>query len=272
MPAFDPESIARQVRAAQDGAHAIAPLTSRHPGFSLAAAYDVAARVRRARVAGGAVPVGRKIGFTNAAIWTALGVDFPVWGSMYAHTVVHVDQGEVRCSLARYVEPRIEPEIVLRFHAAPPLTRDLEKILACVDGIAHGFELVQSHYPAWQFQAADTVADGALHGALFVGPFEDPAALGPDLLEKLERFRVELSCDGIRRETGVGANVLGSPLAAMAHLLGVLADRPADEAFQAGELVTTGTLTRAYPVHAGQTWSTALDGIGLSGLRIAFDE
>ncbi|KRC84581.1 2-hydroxyhexa-2,4-dienoate hydratase [compost metagenome] len=272
MSAFDPESLARQVLAAQDGVHPLTPFTARYPGFSLEAAYDVAARVRRTRAGAGAVLAGRKIGFTNAAMWAALGVDFPVWGSMYAHTVVHVAEGEARCSLGGYMEPRIEPEIVLRFHAVPPATSDLAKILACVDGIAHGFELVQSHFPAWQFQAADTVADGALHGALFVGPFEDPARLGPDLQDKLERFRIELSCDGVRRETGGGANVLGSPLAAMAHLLGVLADRPADEAFQAGELVTTGTLTRAYPVHAGQTWSTALDGIGLPGLRIAFED
>ncbi len=66
--------------------------------------------------------------------------------------------------------------------------------------------------------------------------------------------------------------MLGSPLAAVAHLLAVLAERPADEAIQAGELVTTGTLTQAHPVHAGETWSTALEGIGLPGLRIVFDE
>ncbi|MNR56076.1 hypothetical protein D3C85_1765790 [compost metagenome] len=66
--------------------------------------------------------------------------------------------------------------------------------------------------------------------------------------------------------------MLGNPLAALAHLLAVVADRPADEAVQAGELVTTGTLTKAYPVHAGETWSTALEGVGLPGMRIVFDE
>ncbi|MFD4841210.1 2-keto-4-pentenoate hydratase [Achromobacter sp. NPDC058515] len=269
---FDPPALAREIKAAQDDALSVAPITARYPRFSLAAAYDVAARVHEARLAQGAAAVGRKIGFTNPAMWASLGVDFPVWGRVYEHTATHSDSGEVRCRLDRYVEPRIEPEIVLHFHAAPPQTRDLASILACVDWIAHGFELVQSHYPAWQFQAADTVADNALHGALFVGPREEPASLGPDLIDQLERFRVALSCNGIRRETGCGANVLGNPLAALAHLLAVLADRPAGEAIQAGELVTTGTLTKAYPVHAGETWSTALEGIGLSGMRIVFDE
>ena len=269
---FDPLVLAREIKAAQDGALSVAPVTARYPGFSLAAAYEVAARLHEARLAEGALAVGRKIGFTNTAMWAALGVDFPVWGRVYAHTTMHSDNGEAHCSLGRYVEPRIEPEIVLHFHSAPPQTQDLSRILACVDWIAHGFELVQSHYPAWQFQAADTVADNALHGALFVGAREDPANLGPDLIDQLRRFRVELSCNGIRRETGCGANVLGNPLAALAHLLAVVADRPADEAVQAGELVTTGTLTKAYPVHAGETWSTALEGVGLPGMRIVFDE
>jgi 2-keto-4-pentenoate hydratase len=272
MPASDPAALAREIKAAQDHASYIAPVTARRPRFDLDAAYDVAARIHQARLAEGALLVGRKIGFTNAAMWAALGVDFPVWGRVYEHSAVYDDTGEVHCRLGRYVEPRIEPEIVLHFHCAPPRTREPAAILECVDWIAHGFELVQSHYPAWQFQAADTVADNALHGGLYVGPLMEPAELGPGLIERLADFRVELACNGIHRETGTGANVLGSPLAALAHLLEVVGERPADEAIQAGELVTTGTLTKAYPVHAGETWSTTLDGIGLPGLRIVFDE
>ncbi|WP_238914262.1 2-keto-4-pentenoate hydratase [Achromobacter insolitus] len=272
MPASDAAVLAREVKAAQDHASYIAPLTTRRPRFDLDAAYDVAARIHQARLAEGALLVGRKIGFTNPAMWAALGVDFPVWGRVYEHSAFYDDTGEVHCRLGRYVEPRIEPEIVLHFHSAPPATRDPATLLACVDWIAHGFELVQSHYPAWQFQAADTVADNALHGALFVGPLMEATDLGPGLIEQLADFRIDLSCNGIHRETGYGSNVLGSPLAALAHLLAVLAERPADEAIQAGELVTTGTLTQAHPVHAGETWSTALEGIGLPGLRIVFDE
>ncbi|MGY6271997.1 2-keto-4-pentenoate hydratase [Achromobacter denitrificans] len=272
MPVSDPAGLARDIKAAQDRAAALAPISARYPRFGLDAAYEVAARVHRARLEEGAQPVGRKIGFTNPAMWAALGVDFPVWGRVYAHTAVVVEGAEARCALRRYVEPRIEPEIVLHFGAAPPQTRDPARILDCVDWIAHGLELVQSHYPAWQFQAADTVADNALHGALFIGPRQEPAALGPGLAGRLARFQVELSCNGVLRESGRGANALGSPLLAIAHLLGVLADRPADEAIQAGELVTTGTLTRAYPVHPGETWSTALDGIALPGMRIVFEE
>jgi len=40
---------------------------------------------------------------------------------------------------------------------------------------------------------------------------------------------------------------------------------------QAGEIVTTGTLTAALPVSPGQTWTTVIEGIDLSGLSITFE-
>ena len=38
----------------------------------------------------------------------------------------------------------------------------------------------------------------------------------------------------------------------------------------AGETVTTGTLTRTFPIKAGETWSTRISGIPLTGLSIRF--
>ena len=74
------------------------------------------------------------------------------------------------------------------------------------------------------------------------------------------------------RETGRGSNVLGNPLAAMAYLLSVIATQPRAAAIVAGELVTTGTITAAYPIRAGETWSTVFDGIALPGLTVEFGD
>jgi 2-oxo-3-hexenedioate decarboxylase len=67
---------------------------------------------------------------------------------------------------------------------------------------------------------------------------------------------------------GGGANVLDSPLLAFAHMADLLERQPGFAPVQAGEIVTTGTLTAALTVKAGETWSTALDGIELPGLEI----
>ena len=67
-------------------------------------------------------------------------------------------------------------------------------------------------------------------------------------------------------ETGVGANVLDSPALALAHLAGVLAGQPQFPPLAAGEIVTTGTVTDAWPVAPGETWTSDYGALGLPGL------
>ena len=69
-------------------------------------------------------------------------------------------------------------------------------------------------------------------------------------------------------DTGVGANVLGSPALALAHLAGVLAGDREAAPLEAGELVTTGTVTDAWPVAPGQTWTSDFGALGVEGLRL----
>ena len=175
-----------------------------------------------------------------------------------------------RCSIGRFAEPKIEPEIVFHFHSAPPVDGDLSGILECIDWVAHAFEIVQSHFPGWKFQAADTVADGALHGTLLVGEPQAVNLLGTDLIAALKRFSIALSCDGTVREMGRGSNVLGSPLAAIAHLTAVLGKQPNYMPLQANEMVTTGTITTALSIRTGETWRTELEGIAIPGLSVEF--
>lgn len=267
-------SIAAQVKQAQDHTLQIAPITTQTPDFDVAAAYQVADLIHQERLAQGAVAAGRKIGFTNAAMWAKYGVQEPIWGHMYQHSLVHLAGAPGRCDISRLAEPRIEPEIALHFHRAPPADADLATLMDCIDWIAPAFEIVQSHYPGWQFKAADTIADGGLHGMLFVGEAAPLAALG-DLEQAqatLAAFTVALVCDDVVRDRGTGANALGNPLAAMAHLLAVLARQQPHRPIQAGEIVTTGTLTAALPVRAGEVWQMKMDGIDLADIALAFSQ
>jgi 2-keto-4-pentenoate hydratase len=264
------DTFARDVQHAQDQARML-PLPSQHPaGFGLADAYAVAARLQRQRVQQGARVVGRKIGFTNPQLWDAYGVRAPIWGAMYDHSVVnaaHLHQG---FSLRPFVQPKIEPEVVLHLHRTPPAGADAVALLDCIDWVAHGFEIVHCHYADWKFTAADAVADGALHGALLLGDPQPLHGLGDDAAARLQTLQLALSCDGQPVQSGQGSNVMGSPLAALAHLVALLAEQGPQAALQAGEMVTTGTLTAAYAVQPGQTWHTTISGIAVPGLRVAF--
>jgi 2-keto-4-pentenoate hydratase len=92
-----------------------------------------------------------------------------------------------------------------------------------------------------------------------------------DCAAKLRAFTITLSRADGRAVRGGGANVLDTPLLAFAHLAEGLAAQSRFAPVQAGEIVTTGTLTAALPVSPGQTWTTVLDGIDLPGVSITFE-
>ncbi len=221
------------------------------------------------RQARGEKPLGRKIGFTNRTIWPEYGVYAPIWGFVYNSTV-HDLGSTAALPLSGFAEPRIEPEIVFGLAAAPSAGMDEAALLACLEWVAHGFEIVQSIYPQWKFGAADTIAANGVHGALLVGPRHPIAPRAGEWQAELARFDIDLLCDGRHIDRGNAANVLDGPLAALRHLVGLLAHDPINPPLAAGEIVTTGTLTRAMPVKPGETWSTALHGIPLDGIRLRF--
>jgi 2-oxo-3-hexenedioate decarboxylase len=128
----------------------------------LAAAYQDALALRALRLKRGERPVGYKIGFTNRTIWERYGVYGPIWGPVWNTTLTRCD-GRGTVDLAGTIQPRLEPEIVFGIAATPPRDATLEQVFACVEWLAPGFEIVQSHCAGWKFTAAETVADGALH-------------------------------------------------------------------------------------------------------------
>ena len=174
--------------------------------------------------------------------------------------------------LAPFVEPRIEPEIVFGLAQAPERGMDERALVNCVGWVALGIEVVQSVFPGWRFRAPDTVAAFGLHGALYIG---EAVTLTPesrgDWYGRLRRFDIPLRrIDGLIEE-GRSSNVLGGgPLSALRHLVQVLAESPGSPLLAAGEVITTGTLTNAYTVKAGETWSAVSEGLPLNGIHIAF--
>lgn len=258
---LDPQALATELLAAYDAA-TLAPLvTGRDDGFSMADAFVVADHARALRLARGERTLGYKIGFTNRGIWQRYGVYAPIWGTVWDSSLSHCD-GVGTVSLAATCQPRLEPEIVFGIAATPPPDATLEQLFACVDWLAPGFEVVQTHAPAWKFSAPETVADGGLHARLLVGRrivLRELAASGRALDERLAAARVRLLHDARLVEAGQGHNVLDGPLHALRHFVLEQQRCPGAPRLQAGDVVTTGTWTDAWPVQAGQTWRAELE-------------
>jgi 2-oxo-3-hexenedioate decarboxylase len=263
------EAIARRIVAAFDDGTPLPSFSDTHPGFDVDAAYDVLREAERIRMSRGWRPLGRKIGFTNRTIWPRYGVYRPMWAHVWKETVTDAPDGVATISLGRAAAPRIEPEVVLGLRGPVRARRSAREVLDAVDWIAPGFEVVQSHFPGWTFTSADCTAAFGLHRALVVGPRTTLTDALRDAFDRsLPAFELTLRRGEVVVDRGVGANVLGGPALALAHLAGVLDDQPAMAPLIAGELVTTGTITDAWPIAPGETWSSDYGALGLPGLGL----
>jgi 2-oxo-3-hexenedioate decarboxylase len=265
---LDPAAISEEIFAVLGTGRQVRPFSARYEGFDLDAAYRVAADVHAKRVARGERPLGRKVGFTNRRIWDEYGVWAPIWGHMYDTTVRDLAAVADGFSIAALTEPRIEPEIMFGLASAPKPGMDDAAVLDCIEWVAHGFEIVQSIFPAWKFAAADSAAAYGLHGALLIGPRHAVAPRREQWLATLRDFEIDLLCDGVVGDRSRSSFVLDGPVSAIRHLVDVLAHNASQPPLVAGEIVTTGTLTRALPMARGQTWSTQLRGVELDGIRL----
>ncbi len=275
MNAVDVERIAAELLDAQDHGHTIASIAARHPGFDWDAAYAVAAQLDRRRRARGVRATGRKIGFTNRNIWAEYGATAPIWAYVYDDTLIFANDNRVELSLTGSVAPRIEPEIAFKLRASVAANlSDPVEVLQSVEWYAPSFEIVDCHFADWKFQPADSAADFSFHWRLVVGR---PAMMGSQdnlalVAQHLHDCRVTLSCDGREMDHGVGANALDHPALALAHLADVLSAQPMMEPLAAGEIITTGTLTAAFPVKPGETWTSRREGLPVDDLTVAFTE
>jgi 2-oxo-3-hexenedioate decarboxylase len=231
-------------------------------GPDTAAAYQQALAVRQLRQQRGEVAKGYKIGFTNRTIWQRYEVFGPMWGTVWDTGLGFAEpaasgtaQGSI--DLAHTCQPRLEPEIVFGIKATPPANPNMQQLFEAIDWLAPGFEVVQSHSLDWKFTATDTMADSGLHARLLVGqrlPVQQLATDGQALHQFLSQARVTLFKDGQAVEQGVGSNVLDSPLNALHYFLKELRQCPGVADIQAGDVITTGTWTDAWPIQVGQSW------------------
>ena len=271
---LDVSALARELFDARtNGAPVAVAPSAREGGFTLDAAYAVEAELVRLRRESGRRTVGRKVGFANKAMWRVLKLQTLVWGHMYDDTVQYATDGVAMLSTAGMVAPRIEPEVVFKLKVAPPAGGDaavgvdvgVGRVLEAVEWVALGFEIVDCPFPDWKFQPVDFVASFGLHAALIVG---ERRAIHADDVERLAALAIRLSKDGVLVEEGYGKNALRNPAVCLGELASAITARQGMDPLAPGELVSTGTMTAAHPLAAGQRWEVVSDGPILAPLVV----
>ncbi|WP_309117476.1 fumarylacetoacetate hydrolase family protein [Saccharothrix sp.] len=231
---------ARLLAAAQRDRRAVTPSAARHPRLTLADAYRVQAAGIELRVAGGARPVGHKVGLTSQAMQAQMGVAEPDSGVLLDRMVLP-DGGEL--DVGEFLAPRVEAEIAFRLGEDLCGGVDTATARGAVAQVLLALEVIDTRFGSWRIGLVDSVADNASCARVVLGE-----AVAPSEFE-LADAQIVLDVDGVPTAAGAGRAVLGDPLAALVWLARRLEEFGGG--LRAGDLVLAGAVHASVELRAG---------------------
>lgn len=185
--------------------------------------------------------IGYKIGLTNPAVWSKLGLQGPFAAPLLADWHVRNGWIDLRC----LIQPAIELELVLRCAVdAPAPDQILERPAEVFDAMATGFEIIDSRIEAGVSTGFDLIADGGATGLIACGDFVA-------LRREFDFATLMASIANAQRVlvAGDAGNCMGNPCRAVAELARLAA--PLGRALQKGDLIFSGAICALKPVPAG---------------------
>ena len=252
------QSVAKELRTAEEQRAPVAPVADRFGALTVADAYAVQQANVERKLAGGDRIVGRKIGLTSLAMQTQLGVDQPDFGHLLASMAVPNGGAVVTAAL---IAPRVELEIAFllgRALAGPGVTA--ADVLVATEAVFPSLEIIDSRIADWRIGLVDTVADNASSGR-----FVMPSRLTPVRDLDLRLVGGVMEINGVLTSWSCGAAALGDPAACVAWLANALA--PYGGRLEAGEIVLSGALDKSVPVTVGDVVRADFDRLGSAGVR-----
>lgn len=198
---------------------------------------------------------GYKIAITTPVMQRLMGIDHPCGGGIFAG-MTHQSPARLRC--ADYVNVAVECEIAVRLAADLPGGRiyDRHSVEDAVGACMAAIEIIDDQNADYKMaDALNLIANNAWNGGVVLGPGiadwrkADLAALAGRML-----------INGRSVGSGVGADVLGHPLAALAWLANTMVER--GRPLRAGMVVSTGSIVSTKWPKPGDTVIAEIDGLG----------
>ena len=174
-----------------------------------------------------------------------MGVDQPNFGPLTDARLV-ADGADVG---GRFTQPRVEPEIALRFTRDVATGADRAEVLASVASAHAALEIVDSVWTDYRFRIEDNTADGSSAAGVVLGAEID--------LDRIAEIEVCLFGNGTEIGRGVGSDASGHPADGVVWLVDRLAER--GERLRSGEFVITGGLTAAAALRPGVALTAVFD-------------
>ena len=230
----------------------------------LAKAYEVQKKIVELRRANGARIVGRKVGFTSAAIQKQLGVTQPGYGFLF---------DDMDCPLGHACnfdprfysrQPRVEAEVA--FVLSRDIAFENPTTSQTIDAVAYvvpAIEIVASRIVGPDACITDIIADNASGGYFVLGHQPrllrevNVAACKMTMVKKTVRGGEEIS-ENVSE--GAGAACYGSPLNALRWLAREMVR--VGHPLQEGDVVMSGALGPMVSVDAGSSFEGCIEGLG----------
>lgn len=209
--------------------------------------------------------VGWKIGLVQPQHRAAYGGVERIAGPIFADNLQAARAGGAVIEFPVFVGgfAAVEAEFVLRLGDDAPATANWTPNAASelVDAMFVGVECAGSPYAQINDRGpAVTASDFGNNAGLVLGP---EIAHWRDV--PLTSFNAEMRIDGVAAGRGDASSIPNGPFAALAFLLGVLAER--GRPLKAGQYVSTGAVTGVHPIDAGQLAEVDFGALGVIRCR-----
>lgn len=239
------------------------PLAPEQRSDDLAIAYQIQEILQQRFVSEGfGEIVGYKVALTSAAMQEFVGVTQPLAGAIFANSV---QKSPATLDMKAFQHLGIECEIAVRLSADLPARaggHDADSVAASIAAVMPAFELIEDRNADYDtIEAFSLVADNSWNAGIILGP-ETENWQTVDLLSIPGALRMNDTEIG----SGKGADALGNPLAAVAWLADLLAER--GHCLKRDMIVMTGSIVPTHFPAAGESLVFTLGDIGTAELRL----
>jgi 2-oxo-3-hexenedioate decarboxylase len=201
---------------------------------------------------------GFKCGLTSFAKMKQMGVDVPCFGFVSDY-MARADGGEI--ATKELIHPKVEAEICVVTKKALKGPRcHLGEVLAAIDFVMPGVEIIDSRYRDFKFDLKSVIAHNTSASRFVVGGRSRELE---DL--DLRTLGIVLEKNGQITTMAAGAAVVGHPATAVAMLVNHLHQRGRE--LPGGSLVLTGGVTEAIAVGAGDHVHVRFQDLGSVSMR-----
>jgi 2-oxo-3-hexenedioate decarboxylase/2-keto-4-pentenoate hydratase len=199
--------------------------------------------------------VGYKIAITTPVMQRLMGIDHPCGGAIFA-SMAHDSPARLRC--ADYVNVAVECEIAVRLGVDLPggLVYDRASVAGAVAACMAAIEIIDDQNADYKrADALNLIANNAWNGGVVLGPGRADWQ-GVDLATLAGRMLI----NGTSVGSGIGADVLGHPLSALAWLANTMVER--GRPLRAGMVISTGSIVSTKWPKPGDTVVAEIAGLG----------